>query len=154
MTTKLGVEVRAVERAEDAVRDADIIVAATNAREPVLRGEWLAPGAHVNAIGANRVQAREMDDEVLNRSAFVCVDSIEQAKIEAGDFVIPANAGVFAWERVRELGEVVAGKLAGRANREDMTLFKSLGVALEDVAVGAWVYEQAREQKIGQVINL
>lgn len=154
MTTQLGVEVRAVERTEDAVRDADIVVAATSAREPVLRGEWLAPGAHVNAIGANRVQARELDDAVLNRSTFVCVDSIEQAKVEAGDFVLPAQAGVFAWERVRELGEVVAGKIAGRANRDDITLFKSLGIALEDVAVGAWVYERAREQRIGKEIEL
>ncbi|CAG0945910.1 alanine dehydrogenase [Anaerolineae bacterium] len=154
MTTQLGVEVRAVERTEDAVRDADIVVAATSAREPVLCGEWLAPGTHVNAIGANRVQARELDDAVLNRSAFVCVDSIEQAKVEAGDFVLPAQAGVFAWERVRELGEVVAGKIAGRANRDDITLFKSLGIALEDVAVGVWVYERAREQRIGKEIEL
>lgn len=154
MTAHLGIAVRAVERAEDAVRDTDIVIAATSAREPVLRGEWLAPGAHVNAIGANRVQARELDDAVLNRSVFVCVDSIEQAKVEAGDFVMPVQADVFAWERVRELGEVVAGKIAGRANRDDITLFKSLGIALEDVAVGAWVYERARERNVGREIEL
>ncbi len=154
MNTQLGVDVSAVDSAEIAVRDADIVITATNSREPVLRGEWLEPGAHVNAIGSNRAEVRELDDATLNRATFICVDSIEQAKIEAGDLIAPVARGLLEWERVRELGEVVAGKVAGREDRDDVTLFKSLGIALEDVAVGAWVYERARERTIGSQIQL
>ncbi len=154
MSARLNVDIRGVDSAEEAVRAADIVITATSSLEPVLRGEWLKPGAHLNAVGANRVEARELDDGVLNRSAFVCADSIEQAKMEAGDLIAPIKRGVLTWERVRELGEVVAGKVVGRKSDADITLFKSMGIALEDVAVGAWVYEQAREQKLGKEISL
>ena len=155
MRARLKIDVRAVDSTEEAVRAADIVVTATNAREPVLRGEWLKPGTHVNAIGSNRDESRELDDDaIVVRSAFVCVDSIEQAKIEAGDLLSPIERGVFSWERVSELGDLVSGKIAGRTDRDQITLFKSLGIALEDVAVGAWVYERARELKIGREISL
>ncbi len=154
MSAQLGVEARAVDSAEAAVRDADVIITATNAREPVLHGEWLKPGMHINAVGANRAEARELDDEVIERSTFICVDSIEQAKIEAGDLIAPIAADVLSWECVSELGDVVAGKIKGRVHPDDITLFKSLGIALEDVAVGAWVYERARALKIGNEIEL
>lgn len=158
MSAQLGVDVNAVDSAEAAVRGADIVITVTSSREPVLHGEWLKPGVHVNAVGANRAEARELDDAVLSRSVIVCVDSIEQAKIEAGDLIAPIERGVLSWERVRELGGVVAGQVAGqvagRVSRDDITLFKSLGIALEDVAVGAWVYEQARAQKLGAEIDL
>ena len=154
MSAQLKIQVRAVESAETAVRDSDIVITATNSRDPALLGEWLAPGTHVNAVGANRVQARETDDQVLTRSAFVCVDSLEQAKLEAGDLITPIERGISSWTRVCELGEVVVGKTNGRIERDDITFFKSLGIALEDVAVGAWVYERAREHKIGREIVL
>jgi len=154
MSAQLKIEARAVDRAEDAVRDSDIVVTVTNSRDPVLLGEWLAPGTHVNAVGSNRAQARETDDDVLTRSAFVCVDSLEQAKIEAGDLIAPIERGVSSWARVRELGEIVVSKAVGRVERDDITLFKSLGIALEDVAVGAWVYERAREHGIGKEVSI
>jgi alanine dehydrogenase len=154
MSAQLGVNVRAVDSAEAAVRDADVVIAVTNSREPVVSGQWLQLGAHVNAVGANRLEARELDDEVIRRSSFVCVDSIEQAKIEAGEMCTPIESGVLTWDRVRELGDVIAGRVGGRANRNDVTLFKSLGIAVEDVALGAWVFEQARAQKIGREIEL
>ena len=88
------------------------------------------------------------------RSSIICVDSLEQARIEAGDLIAPSERGVLSWSRVHELGEVVAGQVQGRANREEITLFKSMGIALEDVAVGAWVFERAREQGIGKEISL
>ncbi len=154
MRARLNVDVRDVAAAAEAVRAADIVITATNAREPVLRGEWLASGAHVNAVGSNRAEAREVDDAALIRSAFVCVDSIEQAKIEAGDLLAPIERGAFTWERVQELGDLVSGKIVGRTDRDQITLFKSLGIALEDVAVGAWVYERARTLKIGQEVSL
>ncbi len=154
MSAQLGVDVSAVDTAHDAVRDADVVITATNAREPVLRGEWIAQGAHINAVGSNRADAREIDDAALNRCAFVCVDSIEQAKIESGDLISPIERGRMNWDRVSELGNVVTEKIQGRKNREDVTLFKSNGIALEDVAVGAWVYERAHEQGIGREIEL
>lgn len=154
MSEQLGVDVRAVDSAEAAVRDADVVIAVTNSGEPVVRGQWLQPGAHVNAAGANRLKARELDDEVIRRCSFICVDSIEQAKIEAGDFYAPIESGALTWDRVQELGDVIARRVSGRTNRNDVTLFKSLGIAVEDVALGAWVYEQARAQKIGREIEL
>ncbi len=154
MSARLNVDVRGVDSAQEAVREADIVITATNSREPVLRGEWLTLGAHLNVVGSNRADAREVDDAALNRSAFVCADSVEQARIEAGDLILPIERGVFSWERVRELADLVSGRLAGRTDVNDVTLFKSIGIALEDVAVGAWVYEHARERGIGREIEL
>ncbi len=154
MSVHLGVDIRGVDSAEEAIRGADIIVTATNSREPVLRGEWIAPGVHINAVGSNRAEARELDDDAVNRCAFICVDSLEQAKIESGDLLSPIQQGLLSWDRVNELGELVAGKIQGRKNRDDVTCFKSNGIALEDVAVAAVVYERAREQKIGREIEL
>lgn len=154
MEAKLGIVVRDVDTARDAIRDADIIVTATSSREPVLHGEWIAPGTHINAVGSNRADAREIDDAVINRSTFICVDSVEQSKVESGDLILPIERGLLSWDRVHELSDVVASKIPVRKSRDDITLFKSNGIALEDVAVGAWVYERAREQGIGKQIDL
>lgn len=154
MSRLLNVKVMPVPSAEAAVRDSDIVITATSAREPVVRGEWLAPGTHVNAVGANRLEAREVDDAVVTRSALVVVDSLEQSKIESGDLASPVQRGLVEWSQVRELGEIVAGKVAARSNPEDITLFKSNGIALEDVALGGWIYERAREREIGREIEL
>lgn len=154
MSAQLNVNVSAVDSAESAVRDADVIVVVTNSREPVLHGDWLKPGVHINAAGANRLEARELDDAVIQRSTFICVDSIEQAKIEANDLVAPIEGGILSWEKVYELGQVVAERIVGRNTRDAVTLFKSMGIAVEDVAVGAWVYEQARDRHIGIEIDL
>lgn len=154
MSARLGVEIHAVDRAEQVVRDCDIVVTATSAREPVLHGEWLAPGTHVNAVGSNRVESREIDDQVVSRSELIVVDSIEQSKLESGDLVEPAARGLISWDRVRELGDVVAGKTSGRTDDSMITLFKSNGIALEDVAATAWVFERARERGIGRQIEL
>jgi len=127
----------------------DVVVTVTTSRDPVLRGEWLQPGALVCAVGANRIEARELDNAVLERAAFVCCDSKEQARIEAGDLVEPVERGVLDWLEVHELSEVVSGEVAGRQQEDDIVLFKSLGIAAEDVAVGALVYERARERGVG-----
>jgi alanine dehydrogenase len=127
----------------------DIVVTITSSRDPVLRGEWLKPGALVCAAGANRIRSRELDNTVVERAAFVCCDSKEQAKIEAGDLVEPVERGVLDWLEVHELSEVVGGEVQGRAQDEDIVLFKSHGIASEDLAVGALVVERARERGIG-----
>jgi alanine dehydrogenase len=127
----------------------DLVVTATSSKDPVLRGEWLRPGALVCAVGANRIQSRELDNAVLERAAFVCCDSKEQARLEAGDLAEPVERGVLDWLEVHELSEVVTGEVTGRASEDDIILFKSLGIAAEDLAVGALVYERAKERGIG-----
>jgi len=154
MSARLRIDVRAAGSPEAAVADADIVVAATTARDPVVLGKWLAPGSHVNAIGANRLEARELDDEVIRRAALITVDSIDQAKQESGDLVEPVERGRLSWDHVHELGHVVAGTIRGRTRDDEITVFKSLGVAIEDVAVGAHVYERARDHRVGRDVSL
>jgi ornithine cyclodeaminase/alanine dehydrogenase-like protein (mu-crystallin family) len=127
----------------------DIVVTATTSRDPVLRGEWLRPGALVCAIGANDPRHRELDNVVLERAAFVCCDSREQARLESGDLIEPVEAGVLDWLEVHELQEVVAGELPGRQADDDVVLFKSNGLAAWDVAIGAAAIERARERSVG-----
>ena len=129
--------------------DNDIVVTATTSKDPVLRGEWLPPGALVCAVGANDPSRRELDNAVLERAAFVCCDSREQSMLESGDLIEPVERGVLDWLEVHELQEVVAGQVQGRASQEDVVLFKSNGLAAWDLAVGARVVELAREQGVG-----
>jgi alanine dehydrogenase len=128
----------------------EIVVTATTSRDPVLRGEWLQPGALVCAIGANDRRSRELDNTVLQRASFVCCDSIEQAKLESGDLIEPIEQGVLDWLEVHELQEVVAGEVQGRQSAEDIVLFKSNGLAAWDLAAGALALERAREQGVGR----
>ena len=128
----------------------DVVVTVTTSRDPVLRGEWLQPGALVCAVGANDPRARELDNVVLERAAFVCCDSREQARIESGDLIEPVEAGVLDWLEVHELQEVVAGELEGRQSPDDIVVFKSNGLAAWDVAIGAVALEKARKKKLGK----
>ena len=130
----------------------DVVVTVTTSKDPVLRGEWLRPGALVCAVGANEPRARELDNVVLERAAFVCCDSREQARLESGDLIEPVEAGVVDWLEVHELQEVVAGELDGRQSDEDIVLFKSNGIAAWDVAIGAVALEKAQKQKTGKRI--
>ena len=134
--------VKAAATAADAVRGADVVVVAANATTPVLRGSWLSPGAHVNAIGATRPEWRELDDDLVT-TARVFVDSREAALRESGD-IIASRKG----SEVTEIGAVVAGVAPGRRNAEEITLFKSVGVAVEDVTAAALVLG-ARSQEPG-----
>jgi alanine dehydrogenase len=127
--------IRAAASAEEAVQGADVVVTVTTSPTPVLLGEWLSPGAHINAVGAPRPDWRELDEEVLRR-ATVYVDSREAAMKESGDMI--AAGEIFA-----EIGEVAAGTKPGRQSEEEVTLFKSLGLAVEDVATAELVYRKA-----------
>ncbi len=128
----------------------DVVVTVTTSRDPVLRGEWLHPGALVCAVGANDSRSRELDNVVLERAAFVCCDSREQARIESGDLIEPVDAGVLDWLEVHELQEVVAGELEGRQADDDVVVFKSNGLAAWDVAIGGVALEKARKKKVGK----
>lgn len=133
----------------EAVRGAEVLVTATTATVPVVQGAWLAPGVHINAVGANYEHRRELDTAAVAAATFIATDDTEQVRYESTDLTAPVAEGVLSWDRVHGLGDVVAGKLAGRAARSDITLFKSLGVAIEDVALAVRAYERARERGVG-----
>jgi ornithine cyclodeaminase/alanine dehydrogenase-like protein (mu-crystallin family) len=128
----------------------DIVVTATTSRDPVLRGDWLQPGALVCAIGANDPGARELDNVVLERAAFVCCDSREDSMLESGDLIDPVAQGVLDWLEVHELQEVIGGEVSGRQSDDDIVVFKSNGIAAWDVAIGAAAVERARERGVGK----
>jgi ornithine cyclodeaminase/alanine dehydrogenase-like protein (mu-crystallin family) len=132
--------------------DADVVVTVTTSRDPVLRGEWLRPGALVCAVGANDARKRELDNVVLERAAFVCCDSRDQARVESGDLIEPVQAGVLDWLEVHELHEVVGGEVEGRHLDDDIVVFKSNGIAAWDVAIGAEALERARERRVGTTV--
>jgi ornithine cyclodeaminase/alanine dehydrogenase-like protein (mu-crystallin family) len=130
---------------EDVLRDADVVCTCTSAREPILRREWLAPGAHVNAVGSSVPSARELDIDTV-AEAMLVVDRRESALNEAGDLLL---AG-FGEERIAaELGEVLAGTHPGRTDADELTVFKSLGLGVEDLAAAELVVRKAREQGVG-----
>jgi ornithine cyclodeaminase/alanine dehydrogenase len=121
----------------------DVVVTATTSEQPVLSGAWLRDGAFVCAVGANAPAARELDDDVLRRAAFVCTDARAQAQLEAGDLIGPAERGILDWPAVAELQDVVAGRVPGRESDDAITLFKSNGLAAWDLAAAARVLELA-----------
>jgi ornithine cyclodeaminase/alanine dehydrogenase-like protein (mu-crystallin family) len=127
----------------------DVVVTVTTSKDPVLRGEWLQPGALVCAVGANDPRRRELDNAVLERAGFLCCDSREDSMKESGDLIEPVEQGILDWLEVHELHEVVAGEVHGRASDEDVVVFKSNGIAAWDLAAGARVVELARERGVG-----
>ncbi|MDE0823340.1 MAG: ornithine cyclodeaminase family protein [Dehalococcoidia bacterium] len=146
----LKVDVKAVESAQECVEGAEVVIVITSAREPALLGEWLSPGAHVNAAGGNHWMRREVDEETVLRSEVIVVDDLDQAKIECGDLMWLEPRGSFRWDMAKELQDVVAGRVNGRPSPESITLFESMGLALEDIAAAHLVYKKAKEQGIGQ----
>jgi ornithine cyclodeaminase/alanine dehydrogenase-like protein (mu-crystallin family) len=153
MSHVLEVKVVPAASVRAAVEDADVVITATTSAEPVFEGEWLKPGCHVNAIGSNWPRRREVDDQTIERANLIVTDSVEQAKIEAGDLIIPARSGKLSWESVWELGDVVAGDGPERNSSYDITLYKGVGMALEDITVAARAYVLARERGVGNEID-
>jgi alanine dehydrogenase len=149
MSAELGIQVTAAPDPRTVVEGADVMITITSAREPVFDGAWLAPGSHVNAAGINQATRREIDDTTIQRAGTIAVDLLEQARSECGDLLAAERAGVFDWGRATELAPIVAGSVPARHGRDEITLFESQGIALEDVAVGALVYRRAMEQGIG-----
>ena len=149
-----GPRLEVVNDAATAVRGADVICTVTASHEPVLRGEWLKPGAHVNAVGASIPSARELDTEAVRRSR-VFVDRRESALNEAGDLLIPMKEGTIGSDAIiAELGDVVIGRNPGRRGDDDITLFKSLGLAVEDLACAHFLYQRATEESAGTWVEL
>ncbi|HEX4841259.1 MAG TPA: ornithine cyclodeaminase family protein [bacterium] len=148
-----GVPLVACATAEEAARGADIIVTATASATPVLAGKWIAPGAHINAVGAPQPNMRELDTAAV-RGARLYVDSRAGALAESGDVMIPiAEKAIGPDHIIGEIGEVLAGKVSGRTSDRDITLFKSLGMAVEDVATAQYIYSRARQHGVGRQID-
>jgi ornithine cyclodeaminase/alanine dehydrogenase-like protein (mu-crystallin family) len=149
MSQLLDLEVHPAKAPREVPREADILITATTAREPVLHGKWVRDGQHINAIGSNMASRQEVDEEVIRRAALIVVDSKEQALLECGDLIAPISSGATTWERIPELGEVVRGRIRGRSGPKEVTLFESQGIAIEDVAVARKVYELGRARGVG-----
>jgi ornithine cyclodeaminase/alanine dehydrogenase-like protein (mu-crystallin family) len=146
---KFNLNVRATETARDCVEGADIVVTATSSKVPVFESAWIAPGTHVNGTGSNWAERRELPTElVFERAAIVAVDSVEVAKIESGDLLIPL--GDYNSFPGVELSGIVAGTRPGRASADQITVFKSNGLAVEDIAVAGYVYEEALRRGLGR----
>ena len=143
-----------VATAEEAVREADVICTTTASAEPIVRREWLKPGVHINGVGSSIPTARELDSQTMV-DASLFVDRRESTLNEAGDFLIPQREGLFGPEHIRaELGEILLGTAAGRSSDDEITLFKSLGIGVEDLAAGELVLQRAEAEDAGTVVSL
>jgi alanine dehydrogenase len=154
MTARIGVPVTAVGSAEEAVRGAGILITSTSSTKPVVEGRWLERGVHINAIGVNFAEKSEIDAEAVGRADVIAADSVEQSKIEAGDLIQAFGADTQRWDSVRELSDIISGKVAGRTSPEQITLFKSNGIAIEDIVVAGRIYELARERNMGRDVPM
>jgi len=154
MSEVVGLRVEAAATAEEAIGDADIVVTSTTATNPVVEERWLKPGVHINAIGANFPQKRELDAAAIERCEVIVADSREQSKFEAGDLIQAFGEEPMKWAGVRELADIVGGKVPGRTSPEQITLFKSNGIAIEDIVVAGRIYELARERGLGREVPM
>jgi alanine dehydrogenase len=150
MSDRLGLNVVAAESSAEAVRGADIVTTATTTSSPVLHGADLAHGVHLNAIGANHANKRELDEEAVASADVIVVDSIEQSRQEAGDLIMAFRGDEACWTGIKRLSEVVAGKATGRSSDSEVTLFKSNGIASWDLAVAVKVYAVATDKGLGR----
>ena len=151
---RTGLRVEAAPSAEAAVRDADIICTVTSSREPVLRAAWVASGTHINAVGSSIKTTRELDTETVVRSRLF-VDRRESTVNEAGDFLFPLNEGALTESHiVGEIGDILLGKIPGRETPDEVTLFKSLGLAVEDLVAADYVAKAARQARVGVEVDL
>jgi alanine dehydrogenase len=147
---ELKVAAQPAASAEVAVAEADVVITITKAAEPVLRANWLKSGVHVNAAGANAASRREVDAETVLRATVRATDQVAQAKEEAGEYRDLVGAGRLKWQDIVELGDLLTGKAAGRRGPADITLFKSLGIALEDIAFADLIWRRAGERGVGR----
>lgn len=144
-----GIDVAAVGRPEECA-SSDIVITITNTNDPLFPGTMVKAGAHINAAGSNRAEAAEIGGDIIERAGRIVTDDLAQAKGEAGDLIRAVSEGKFAWERVEELGSIVAGGKSGRSSASEITLFESLGIAIEDVAVARRLYDTAMGRGAGE----
>ncbi|MEJ2008629.1 MAG: ornithine cyclodeaminase family protein [Acidobacteriota bacterium] len=149
MAGRLNFPVEPAASAEEATRFGDIVITATSSREPVVRGDWVRPGTHINAIGANQSTRRELDEAALGRARIIAVDSLDQARGEAGDLIQGLELLNRSWDEVMELHDIVKGSAPGRTSNDEITVFKSCGIAIWDVAAAGFIYREALKKGKG-----
>jgi ornithine cyclodeaminase/alanine dehydrogenase-like protein (mu-crystallin family) len=143
LAERTQIKVQAVDSARDAVSEADVVVTATNAKEPVLEAGWIAPGTHINAVGSNQIGKRELPrDLVYGKADLVAVDSVEQSKMESGDLMIPLKEDAGLSYAAVEFADIVSRRHTGRTNDTEITIFKSNGLAVEDVAAAGYIVDR------------
>jgi ornithine cyclodeaminase/alanine dehydrogenase-like protein (mu-crystallin family) len=153
MQAKFSFPIEPVQTNEEAVRDADVIVTATSSLDPVIKKDWISPGAHVNAIGTHSPTSREIDSATM-AVARIFTDRRESALNESGDYLLAAKEGLVTPESILgEIGELLIGAKRGRASASEITLFKSLGLAIEDVACADYLYRKAQAQNAGTWVD-
>ncbi len=137
-----------------AVGEADVVTLITNSSAPVVDGRWFKPGTHINGIGSHTPKMREVDTLTVRRAKVVC-DQVDACRAEAGDLIVPAEQGGWSWDRLHgSLGDVVTGKVAARESETELTLFKSVGIAVQDVSTAAYLYRKALREKVGTEFDL
>jgi alanine dehydrogenase len=150
MQQKHGIPFVRANSIEDAVRQADVLTLATSAKDPIIDGDWLKPGCHINGIGSHAPAMREIDTKTILKSRIIA-DLTDACMAEAGDLMIPMNEGVWSKDKIAgDLGAVVTGKVAGRTSKEEITLFKSVGLAIQDISTALAVFNLAKEKGVGQ----
>jgi ornithine cyclodeaminase len=153
MSPRFAFPIEAVNTSEEALKDADIIVTVTSSHEPVVNLNWISPGAHINAVGTHSNKAREIDGATMAASKLF-VDRRESAIHEAGDYLLAVEEGLITEDSIiGEIGELAIGKKQGRTSRNEITLFKSLGLAVEDLACAHYLFEKAKEQEAGSWVS-
>ena len=145
----ISCDIEIADSAEQVVKEADIITLITSAKEPVIDGNWVKKGTHINGIGSHAPNMRELDTLTLKNSKVVC-DLVDACKPEAGDFIIPIEAGEYSWGEIHgSLGDVITNRIPGRVNDDEITVFKSVGLAIQDISTAFHVYERAVEFGVG-----
>lgn len=150
---ELGIEIEIVESGNDLLTDTDIIVAATTSTTPLFSGDKVVEGTHISSIGAHAADARELDSEIIKKASLLTAGLREACLAEAGDYIIPINEGIISENNIISIGEVITGKVSGRTSDSEITIFKSVGISAQDVAVGKLVYDRALKEGIGQDIE-
>jgi len=146
-------EIIFADSAKEAIEQSDIVTLITSAKDPIIDGDWIKPGTHINGVGSHSPAMREIDSKTVLKSKIVC-DSMDACKAEAGDFIIPANNGEWNWEKIHSsLGDVITNKISGRENVNEITLFKSVGLAIQDLSTALHVYQKANEMNVGLDFN-
>ncbi len=154
MQAELEIEVTAVQSAREAVNERPVVITATTSRQPVIESDWISPGTFIAAVGSNWLEKAEIDVATIQRSDMVVCDSIECCQNEAGDFTDALEEGAFRWDQAVDLAQVVAGNVALDPSGDGLVLFKSVGMAIEDVALGAELLRLAKSSNAGRKIDL
>jgi ornithine cyclodeaminase/alanine dehydrogenase-like protein (mu-crystallin family) len=154
VSEKLGIKVMPVETAEEAVRDTDIVVTITSARDPIVAGDWLRKGTFICAVGATTPERRELHSDAVDRASRVVVEHLPQAQRECGEILDAVERGTMTWDSVIELKDIVSGRVPGRASADEVNLFDTIGVGTEDIAIANYAIKKAQKDGAGRLIDL